>query len=325
MDNQPVYEDIVIKRCDSDYLVRASNGVHIRHVVIDAGIGQEIIIGHLSDIHYNYCNQQDLDEADPVLMSTLQHRRWLADGASVPKVRRCMAFLKDANQIVLNGDTLDYLSHGTMELMQREIWDPYPGIIATVGGHEPARKMQGTVPETCSREERLQTVAQFWKHDIHYTSKLVKEKVLVVGLCNDLARFDEEQYQKLYTDIALAREKGLIILLFAHEPIATRDPAHKNITAEDVIQVGDPSAFPDNYCDGNLAGGSNSDDATMAAYQLITNSADVIKGFFAGHVHSHMYLEIAAKLPDGTDTVIPQYIHTTTVYQDGHLMRIMIR
>ena len=195
---------------------------------------------------------------------------------------------------------MDYLSCGAMELMQREIWDKYPGIVATVGGHELVKKMRGKIPESLSREERIAIVEQFWKHDIYYTSKLIKSKVLVVGLLNDLSRFDANQYQKLAADIALAREKGYIILLFAHEPLATRNPAHKHITGEDAIQVGDASAFPGNYCDGCIAGGSTSDEATKAMYQLITNNADVIKGFFAGHVHSHMYLEIAAKLPDGT-------------------------
>lgn len=308
-----------------DTLYLAGNGLHIREVVIEAGIGREIVIGHLSDIHYNYCNFQDFDEADPVIMSTLEHRHWLAGGASVPKARKCLDYLKDADQIVLNGDTLDYLSHGAMALMQREIWDKYPGIIATVGGHELARKMQGTVPENLSREELLAIVERFWKHDIYYVSRLVKDRVLVVGLFNDLSRFTPEQCTKLAADIALARSKGYILLLFAHEPIATGNPAHKTVTAEDAIQVGDPSGFPYNYCDGRLAGGSNSDPATRAVYQLIVNNADVIKGFFAGHLHSHLYLEIAAKLPDGTHTVIPQYIHTSTAYQDGHLMRILIR
>ena len=309
-------------RLDSLYLT--TNGLHVRDVVIDAGIDREVFIGHLADIHYNYCNYRDFDEADPVVMSTLEHRHWLAGGASVPKARKCLEMLDDADQIVLNGDTLDYLSYGAMELMQREIWDKYPGIIATVGGHEFARKMQGIVPENLSREDRVAMVEAFWPHDIYYTSKLLKNKVLVVSLLNDLSRFTQEQYTKLASDIALAREKGYIILLFAHEPIATQNPAHKHITREDAIQVGDPSAFPGNYCDGYMAGGSTSDEATKAMYQLIVSNADVIRGFFAGHVHSHLYLEIAAKLPDGTDTIIPQYIHTATAYQNGHLMRILI-
>lgn len=306
-------------------LYLAENGLLFWDVTLDLGIGKEILIGHLSDIHYNYCNHRDFDEEDPVLMSTLEHRRWLAGGASVPKARRCLECLDEADQIILNGDTLDYLSQGAMELMQREIWDKYPGIIATVGGHEFARKMQGTVPETMIREERVAMVRQFWKHDIDYVSKLIGSKVLVVGLCNDLARFNEDQYRKLAVEISLAREKGWVVLLFAHEPIVTGDPAHKLVTVKDAIQVGDPSGFPDNYCDGGYAGGHSSDEATMAMYRLITGSADVIKGFFAGHLHSDLYLEIAAKLPDGTPTVIPQYIRNTTVFQNGHLMRILIR
>lgn len=305
-------------------LYLADNGLLIWDAALDAGIGQEVLIGHLSDIHYNYCNQQDFDEEDPVLMSTLEHRHWLAGGASVPKARRCLEFLDDADQIVINGDTLDYLSYGAMELMQREIWDKYPGIIATVGGHEFTRKMQGTVAETTSREERVAIVEKFWPHDIHYTAKLLKNKILVIGLCNDLARFDENQYQRLEEDIALARKSGWIILLFAHEPICTRNPAHKTVTADDAIMVGDPSGFPNNYCDGGYAGGQNSDEFTMAFYRLITGNADVIRGFFAGHLHSDLYLEISAQLPDGTPTVIPQYIRTATAYRDGHLMRILV-
>ena len=309
----------------TDHLYLASNGLLIRDVVLNAGIGEEVMIGHLSDIHYNYCNLRDFDEEDPVLMSTLEHRHWLAGGASVPKARRCLEFLDDADQIIINGDTLDYLSHGTMELMQREIWDKYPDIIATVGGHEFVRKMQGILPETAPWEERVSMVEKFWPHDIYYTAKLVKSKVLVIGLCNDLARFTQKQYTKLAADIALARQNGWIILLFAHEPVCTHDPVHKVVTAEDAMQVGDPSGFPDNYCDGGHAGGQHSDEATMAVYHLITGNADVIKGFFAGHLHSDLYLEIAAQLPDGAPAVIPQYIRTATAYRDGHLMRILVR
>ena len=317
-------ETIFSAKSRQDRLYLAANGLLIRDVVLNLGIDEEVMIGHLSDIHYNYCNQQDFDEEDPVLMSTLEHRRWLAGGVSVPKARRCLEFLDDTDQIVINGDTLDYLSHGTMELMQREIWDKYPEVIATVGGHEFVRKMQGTVPENASWEERVAIVEKFWPHDIYYTTKLVKNKVLIIGLCNDLARFTQEQYTKLASSISLARQNGWVILLFAHEPICTHNPAHKTVTAEDAIQVGDPSAFPDNYCDGNHAGGQCSDETTMAVYRLITTSADVIKGFFAGHLHSDLYLDIVAQLPDGTPANIPQYIRTATAYREGHLMRILV-
>ena len=99
----------------------ADNGVHIWDVTIDAGIGEEVLVGHISDIHLNYCNQQDMDEADPVLMSTYKNRIWCANGETVPKLRNCLKTLDDCHQIVANGDNMDYLSHGCMELIQKEI------------------------------------------------------------------------------------------------------------------------------------------------------------------------------------------------------------
>ena len=80
----------------SDRIRLSDTGLHVRDVILDAGLGQQTVIGHLSDLHYNYCNAQDFDEANPAVMSTLCHRHWLAGGASVPIVRRCLSFLEDA-------------------------------------------------------------------------------------------------------------------------------------------------------------------------------------------------------------------------------------
>ena len=166
---------------------------------------------------------------------------------------------------------------------------------------------------------------KFWKHDFYYESRLIKNKVLAVGLFNDLGRFTRIQREKLAADIARARENGWCILLFAHEPLSTGNPQDRNFRAEDAMQVGDKNAFPNNFCDGKLAGGEDSDEDTMNMYRLITGSADVIRAFFAGHIHSHIHQEIVARTPDGTDAVIPQYIHSATAYDAGHLMRITVR
>lgn len=307
------------------------NGLHVRDVFIHAGIGEEISIGHTSDLHFNYCNQRDMDEANPVVMSTLEHRYWQANAKSVPNAQRCLAFLSDTDQTVINGDTLDYLSWGAMELMQREIWDRYPDVIATLGGHECVRRMQGLIEDPTTRESRLEILKSFWKHDIYYVSKVIKEKVMVVALLNDLSCFDEAQVARFSKDLALAREKGYVMLVFAHEPIATHNPKDRVIERENALMVGDKNGFPINLCDGIKEDGSRrflgnrfSDAPTMELYNLIVNNADVIKGFFAGHWHSHMYHEIIAKNSDGTDAIIPQYIHTANAYQNGHAMRIFI-
>ncbi len=312
---------------EGDNIYIADNELYVRDISIDARIGEDVYIGLLSDIHLNYCNDQDFDEADPVIMSTYENRVWCANGATVPKLQKCLEFLDDADQIVINGDTLDYLSHGTMELMQKEIWDKIPGVVATVGGHEISRKMQGKVEDTLSRDERIAIIEKYWKHDMYYMSKLLKNKVLVVGMFNDMAQFNDYQRDKLKADIESARKNGYAILIFAHEPIATHNPKHSNFTLDDVLLVGDSSGFPRDLCSGTdkLAGGKGSDDITKEVYSLITSNADVIKAVLTGHYHNDMYLEIIAKNADGSDAIIPQYVTTATAYQKGHATRITVK
>ncbi len=312
--------------------IESSRGVLVRDVVIDAGIGDEVAIGHISDIHYNYCNQRDLDEADPVLMSSFEHRLWLANGASVERGRNCYDLLDDMDLMVFNGDTLDYLSYGAMELMQREVWDRFPDAIATVGGHELCRKMQGKVAETMTYDERFAMIKAFWKHDVYYKSTLVKDKVLVVGLCNNLWTPNAYQHECLKQDLALAREKGYVVLLFMHEPICTGDPAHESVEVDSpyVLKVGDLSGFPkDLYRGGTrgnpMVGSDRCDEVTNEVYAEIVNSADVIRGVFAGHWHSEMVLDIAAKTPDGAPAVIPQHIKSASAYGAGNMMRILVK
>lgn len=318
-----------ICKLKNDEIYVAENGLYVRDVVIDAGIGEEVFIGHISDVHLNYCNKQDFDEAEPVIISTYENRLWCANGSSVPNLQKALEFLDDANQLVANGDILDYLSHGSMELMQRELWDKCPGIIATAGGHEVARQMQGKVADTLSRRERLDILEKYWQHDLYYKSRLVREKVLVIGMFNDLAQFDERQKEKLEADIKAARENGYVILLFAHEPIVTHNPEHKCVSEEDIMLKGDISGFPYNFCDGDkkvkIAGDSKCDDVTNEVYRLITENADVVKGFFAGHFHNDIHLDILAKTNDGKDTVIPQFINNALAYDEGHVMRILVK
>lgn len=307
-----------------------NEGLCIRDVTLNLGLGEEIIIGQLSDIHFNFCNEEDFLEADPVVMSTYEYREWNRGATTVPKARRCFEFLNDVDFMVINGDTMDYLSHGAMELTKTEIFNKYSNCIATIGGHESARRMQGKVDENTTLEERLKIVQSVWPHDIYYVSRLVKNKVLVAGFYNNQATCPKVVYEKLKADIALARKNGYVILLFAHETFATRNPEHSNVTEADVLQAGDTSGFPKDFYSGEtrgnkMVGNANCDETTKAVYELIINNADVIKGVFAGHLHNNMYLEILAKTADGKEAVIPQYVHTATAYNKGHLMRICIK
>lgn len=315
---------------ENDTIQKATNGMYIRDVTVQAGIDEEVHIGLLSDIHINYCNEKDFEEADPVIMSTYENRTWNANAESIPKLQRALEFLDDMDQIVLCGDTLDYISHGTMELMQQEIWDKHPNILAVVGGHELHRKMQGKVPDPLTQEEKLAIIAQFWKHDIYYASKLIRNKVLAIAMLDHEARFNREQLSKLREDLALARKNGYIVLIFVHEPFATKNPLHREFRAEDTLHLGDPSGYPRDFCDGAARGsymvGSDAcDEITRKVYELITHSADVVGAIVAGHFHSDIHLDISAQTPDGTKTSIPQFISTALAYGAGHLMRICIR
>ena len=314
----------------NDIIHKATNGMYIRDVTVQAGIGTEVHIGMLSDVHINYCNAQDFAEADPVIMSTYENRKWNANAESVPKLQRALSFLDDMDQLVLCGDTLDYISHGNMELMQKEIWDKHPEILAVVGGHELHRKMQGKVPDPSTVEQRLAIIEAFWKHDIYYCSRLVQNKVLAVAMLDHEARFNQEQLYKLRQDLDLARQKGYAVLIFVHEPFATHDPRHREFRAEDTMHLGDPSGYPRDFCGGAarntyMVGSEECDETTKAVYRLITHSADVVKAVFAGHFHSDIHLEIRGQTPDGTPTPIPQYISTALAYGAGHLMRILVR
>ncbi len=306
------------------------NDVYVWDVTVDAGLGTEVLVGHISDIHLNYCNEQDFKEADPVLMSTYENRKWLANGASIPHLHNCLAVLDDVDQLVFNGDTMDFLSHGTMELMQREVWDKIPGVIATVGGHEISVKMQGKVAERLSRDERIKIVGDFWKHDMFYTSKVIKEKVMIVGFFNDRGMCNKTQVEKFRADIEKARKNGYALLVFAHEPIRTNNSKEAHFTEDMALLKGDTSSFPENFCDGiickmNALGADGCDESSKEFYNLLVNNADIVKGFFAGHHHNNIYTEILAKTSSGKESIIPQYIHTASAYAKGSLMRILVK
>jgi hypothetical protein len=317
--------ELVISRDQNDVIYKLENEVWVRDVTLDLGIDDEVMIAHLNDVHFNYCNEEDFKNGDPVVLSTHEYRLWLANAASVDKLRRCLKVVDDADCHVFNGDTLDYLSCGAKELMDKEVWDKVPDAIATIGGHERAMQMQGKVPEITTMEERYKMLEEYWRHDIYYYSRLLKNKVLVVGFCDDRAFIVPEALEKFKADIELCRKNGYKMLMFAHEPIATQNPEDKVFGIEKLLTQGDVSNAPWNFCDGFRLGGSRGDEVSYEFYNTLVNSADVIKAFFAGHHHNDMYMEITAKLPDGTEAIIPQYVSTALAYGGGHVMRILVK
>ena len=298
------------------------NGLMVREVEIEpvtAGL-EEVEIVQASDFHFNYCNEQDYEENNPSTMSTVANRGLNPNGASVPQAIKCMEYGSFFDQTVVTGDALDYLSWGALELTKKYIWDPYPDTLVTLGNHEPVRVMglPTDVPDPTTLESRYQILQEHWNHDIYYTSKVLKDNVMIIQMDNSQNKFWDSQIEKLQADIATAKANGYTVLLFVHVGLYNGNPNDTTIKA---IRTNDTGEY------NNLKHviGYNASGATKEVYDIITNNADVIKGIFTGHMHDDYYTEIISKTSDGADATIPQYTLTGSFYEGGHVLKIKVK
>ncbi len=301
-----------------------TNGVSVREVVIETGDenAEPLEIFQVTDIHFNYCNEQDFEEANPSVMATYAGRLHLKDGAGVPNAVKTLEYASQGDAIVITGDVLDYLSWGAIELMQKYIWDPYPNAMVTIGNHEITRRCQDNppTPDPTSLESRYEIVQDNWNHNVYYTSKILDDRVMLIQLDNGSMKFWESQIEPFQKDLDLAREKGYTVLLFYHVPICTYNPNETDLYP---IRRNDTQNW--NFYDNAEIGYPGTTGATKTVYDMIVNNADVIKATFAGHYHSDYKTEIYAKTPNGQDAIIPQYILTGAFYDGGHALKITVK
>lgn len=301
------------------YSTDAATGVKVRNLTIDTGWGGDTVtISQLSDIHVNYCTENDLK--DPVLKSTYDNRTWLKGFASRTNLEKSMTVAKGSNLVVLSGDTYDYYSEGVAQKTNEYIFSKYKNVVACLGNHEPVRQMQGTVAETKSAEELRKLVADSWCNDITYDSFLIKGKVMVILLDNSSGKFLSEQVALFKADLQKARTNGYAVLVFYHIPLDTGNPDCAKIQTS--YKNDHEYAYLYNRTD---LTGPASTGADKQVYDLICNNGDIIKGCFCGHYHSDFYSEIKATTPTGTSTIIPQYIITGVAYDSGHVLTITIK
>jgi hypothetical protein len=298
------------------------DGVIERNIYIKSKkVGRPLRIAHLTDPHFNYCNQKDIEENDPILMSTLENRKWLKSGSSVENAVKTLSHAKNADAIVITGDILDYLSYGCEELAKKYIFEPYPNLIAARGNHEAARKVQGKIAETMPFEEKEKRLKALWCNDISYSSTVIDERVMIIQMdnCSRKIGFYENQIEPFKNDIEKARENGYIALLFFHVNIATDNENDEQVFAN---RIGDSSCKEMNLSKDGIS--EKNGDASKEICDIIRNSADVIMGCFCGHLHCDLYSEISAKTKSGESQTIPQYILIGTPYGKGHLLNIEI-
>lgn len=301
--------------------VTADDGVIERHIKISSKkSGKPIRISHLTDLHFNFCNQEDIKENDPVLMSTYENREWLKNGSSVENALRTLKHAEGSDAIVITGDILDYLSYGCEELAKEHIFKAHPTLIASLGNHEAARKVQGKLPEAMSYTEKEKWLRSFWPNDIFYSSKVIDDRVMIIQMdnCSEKVGFREDQITRLSEDIEKSRKNGYIALLFFHVHISPESEKYSFCEAD---EIGDESWA---RLDLNRHGIKPSHgEASAKICEIIRSSADVIKGCFCGHLHSDFYCEIPAT-DNGSPSVIPQYILIGTPYGKGHVLQIEI-
>lgn len=319
--------DGVSDRCAPLKVYKQSiTGQIVYELELDAGLPSPVEIGMLTDIHFNYANADDA--SDPEIVDTLKHRQWLKDGESVPYAINALSGAALLDQLVICGDTLDYLSKGAMELMQKLIFTPYPDAICLLGGHELTKEMQTGKPDRLSLDERLAILEDFWTHDAHYVSRLVGGRVLCIGLDNSTGHYFRGTAERLSCDIDLARRNGYAALIFQHEPVNT---ANERYRESDTLWVGDPASARWNFFDNEVMVGSSKHDTPEDAdvYLLVTKNADVVKGIFAGHLHSLFYNEIKAATADGALCPIPQCVIPSNAYSYkgscGQITRIIVK
>ena len=278
--------------------------VTLREVTINlGGDGEPIEIYQLTDLHFNAVYD---DEDAMTKRSEAEWGHAFPDNETIlATYQRCMNYAAEhADRIVLTGDLVNYYSRANYDILEQYIFRAAETVnpalagkvLMTSGNHDctfPGAKNDLARYE--SYHKTMEALYAKYGVDLEYTSQVIDGRVMLVVLDNaswyDVrsARFTANQLAKLERDIALAREKGYVMLLFSHVPLPTKNSAGHSYYIDY-----DANAY--------------TDAASKAVYDLITNSADVIKGYFTGHNHGDEYLEIVAKTPDGKPAFIPQYV-----------------
>ena len=312
---------------NAPWVVTEEDGVTVYNVCIDTGSGKRAIeIALLTDVHFNAINDRDREENHELVMASYNDPvLWLKDGASRVNLERCFNVSKGADQIVITGDLMSYLSYGNLELVKKHIFEPYPDIMAALGNHDPLRSWRAQTDERDTLDERLKIIEDNWIHDIYYTSKVIGGRVMLIQMDNGLKSeygvseaFWERQVEPFKKDLATARENGYTVLLFYHVPISARD--EKYDACAPILSKGVVANLSSNY---NIIG-PRSTGASKTVYELIINNGDIIKGAFCGHMHANYYTEIKARDARGNDCVIPQHTLTGVPYNKGHVMKIKV-
>lgn len=288
------------------------SGVFVRFISINAlKEGDPVNILHTTDFHFNKVNDKDIAENNPCVESTRKVRKAYADEITLPNTKKVLSYADKFDAVAITGDNIDYLTWGSLEMMREYVFEPLGNkVIASIGGHDTTRLMEtGTPADPTTLQSRYDIIQSYYPHNIVYSNMLVKNRVMLIQMDNGSGPYIEEQLNKLQKDIEKARKENLVILIFQHEPFATGK-------TEDSRVMSITGSSKENFYR-SMKGGSkaNNGGATKEVYNLITSSADVVKGVFCGHLHDDFYTEIKASYinnGDKVETTIPQIVLMNT-------------
>lgn len=320
-----------------------TNGLKTRDFTVKAGkTGGRVTLVQLTDLHIGYCNAEDL--LNPTLKSTSEYRGTDATvEKSWPNLQYVLRNLEyglnyadavGAEQIVITGDAVDYLSKGALNYVTEKIWNRYPSgdkVLISPGNHELVQQMAGKVGETVSAEDRYRMLKENWQHDPIYTSRILQNKVMVIQMDNGLNDrpeiaqphsgnlFRPEQVELLTRDLELARQNDYVVLLFFHEAVGTGNYEDRELHAT-YIPGANSGVHPTQNLLENVAAGTDHDSAaSRAIWNLIRDNSDNIAAVFAGHVHGDFYSEILGKTRN-----IPQILLSGNAFEYGHALKIVV-
>ena len=275
----------------------------LAETVIDSGLGGEPVeLVQIADAHINRVSS--LDKDDEEILLTLKHRYAFSQHEIIISLDRMLRLAKYADLPVFCGDMMDFLSEANRETMQRMVFAQCPEALYVTGFHEFCKHVQTGQTDRLTLEERQAKVQSFWPNDIFYAARDVKDKVIAVGLYNNL-HYDEREIEPFKKEIERARREHKIILVFEHEAIATGRPEDKHVPT---LLVGRSAAW-NLYDDALIGNPDDTNDTDRAMISQITGNADVVKGIFHGHYHDIMYTEVPGFYTDASgrhEVKIPQ-------------------
>ncbi len=308
------------------YISTGNGGIAYKRTVWlgNTGIKETVNLGWLSDVHFNYVNQTDVDKQVTNALSSYRGRSWLRDGTAINNAISQINYVsKRYKKTVITGDMVDYLSYGSLFTTKALIADKSinGSILMTTGNHEFAEWCQNDAPVEGKMTllEKYEKLSAAWSNDPTYYAEILKtskgaDNAMIILLDNGQSsgKYADGTAEKLQASIDIAKEKNIPVFIFQHVAMSTYNNTEKKVYYAGGMDLRFGVESDKNYYDMtayNTKGGE--------VFKIIRQNSDVVKGIFCGHEHAQMYTEVTALDENGDiipDKFIPQFITSASAY-----------